>query len=283
MFECKRCGYIAKSKGNYKLHIFKQKPCDAYLSFTTIEEIRSQFEKENVKISSYTCTHCGKSLSSRQTKSVHMKSCKHKSESDQLITITKTDLDHIIQQHVQKILCLHQDGIYTVNSNNTINNNQTINNITVNVNIRDFEDEAGLDSHVTTSFKLGCMLEKNIPKLIKEVFCNDARPENHCVRLKNKKQKIFEVVKDGKWVNQGGDETLIDLINKGYRILRHLWLWETKDMVDRVLRENDCYKEVKHWFDRVCEDDPRLYKEMKEKTFLIFVDQKEGRLAVLSR
>lgn len=288
MFECKRCGYIAGSKGNYKLHIYKSRTCEAYASFTPIESIRSQYEADNAKAADIVCKHCHKCFASSRSRSNHLHRCKMKKQgedrlnNDELLVMKREDLDGLLLQRFEQILS--NMGMHTVQQNsNQINNRCNVTNVTVNFNIRDFDDESGLDTHIGIDFKLKCLLEKNIPKLIKEVFCNGARPENQCVRLKNQKKKLFEVVRDGKWVNQEGDETLKDLIDKGYRILRHLWLWETKDMVDNMLKENDCYREVKSWFDRVCEDDPKLYKEMKDRTFLIFVDHKEGHLALLSR
>lgn len=285
MYQCKRCEYQTSVKGNYKKHIYRLNVC-ASISATdivSIEELRCEFEKNHARSGNTLCNFCSCKFASTASRSNHYKVCKAKKEQDNrtLSLFSQEEFEKQVLMQVKKILDgnMCTPSITNVQQRANAIQNNTVN---ININIRDFEDVSQLDTHIPDDFKISCLLEKNIPKLIKAIYCNDQRPDNMCVRLKNKKEKLFEIVKDGKWVNQRGDGTLKDLIDNGYRILKQFWLFEGRDEVDRILNENDCRHEVKSWMDKICEDDPKTYSDLKVKTFLIFVDQK-GQATLLSK
>lgn len=290
MFKCQRCGYETHVKSNFKLHIFKKNPCAARESLKSIDDIRKEYEEAYAtKEKSIACQFCKKGFTCRQSKYAHLKICKVKQAEDAKQYIAISTHEDIIAV-VENYLAQRNGGSpshSTIQQANVINNNNVQNNVqnnlTVNITLRDFEDETNLASHLSDEFKIGCLIEKNIPKLIKAIYCNDERPDNMCIRLKNKKEKLFQVVKDGEWVSMNGSEALKELIDNGYRVLNNFWFFEDKrDEVDRVLDENDCYDQVRAWMNKLKHDDPKVYKDLKDKTFLIFVDQK-GQATLLSR
>lgn len=138
----------------------------------------------------------------------------------------------------------------------------------------------GLADHLTNAYKTECLMNMNIPQLIKAIYCNVGCPQNHRIRLINKKEKLFEVVDNGWWVSRCGDAVLKELADNGRRVLSQHWR-DNKDEVDEQLHDYGVYHKVKHWMDNVCDDDPKIYKSMKQEILLVFVDQK--RIVMLSK
>ena len=53
-----------------------------------------------------------------------------------------------------------------------------------------------------------------IPKLIKNIHFNPKHPENHNIKITNKKEPYIKVRKNDKWELQNKDETITDLIDR---------------------------------------------------------------------
>lgn len=201
-----------------------------------------------------------------------------------------SNLDSLIQARVEQEVERRLAGASTSNTQNanTINSHNNNNNtvhMNFNFQVKGFEPDLGWGDHLTDDFKTACLMEMNFPKLIKAIFCNDAVPDNQCVRVKNVREKTFEIVgEDGKWVTRNGEETLVELLDKGYKVLKHHWYWDGKKKeVDQILHTNECYGEVKRWLDLISDEDVDLCNKIKNKTFMVFVDQKQGHMALLTR
>jgi Na+-transporting NADH:ubiquinone oxidoreductase subunit NqrA len=83
--------------------------------------------------------------------------------------------------------------------------------------------------------------------LIKDVFFNPDIPQNHCLRLTSKKQKMAKIREHGGWVpicmNEGIDKT----IHQSSMILCRKFIWDAA-FADFIMREHDM---VHTWFLRV--------------------------------
>lgn len=162
------------------------------------------------------------------------------------------------------------------NSNTNSNNNITIQNIMV--NIRDFQDDQDLGAHIDHAFKTQCYVSRDIPAIIKQIYFDSSRPENHCVRLKDFHRRQFDVVQDNKWIKHGED-TLKDLVDNGYRVLSTHYR-ENRDEIDDILHDEGIYKMVKEWFSKVNDDDPNIYTKLKREVLVLFENEK---MHILSR
>ena len=72
-----------------------------------------------------------------------------------------------------------------------------------------------LDYLNTNLFQKVVKSKKGIPKLIEIIHFNPEHPENHNVRITNKKLKYGEIKKDNKWILKNKKDILTDLIENG--------------------------------------------------------------------
>lgn len=122
-------------------------------------------------------------------------------------------------------------------NNNIVNNNniQIINNGVINLN--DFGKES-ID-HITSdkSFLTDCVLKLGIgiKNFVERINFDQDHPENMTIKNVKKKQKVFEVQKDGILQICDQNAALHDLINRGYKILyKHFFAeCESEDFNDR--------------------------------------------------
>lgn len=71
---CRRCGYVAGSKGNLKIHLHKKKACPARLADIPVSELLQQAidnTRQSCRETGYTCRFCNKVLTSRQGRYHH--------------------------------------------------------------------------------------------------------------------------------------------------------------------------------------------------------------------
>ena len=218
MYVCKRCNYSTPIKGNYKLHIYRIRPClNSSTDIIPIDELRKEYEAQNMRKGDQTCDYCGKNFASIASLKKH-----------------------------QKGVCKSTFAI------------------------RDFDNDAEISTHLSDEFKIACLKETNMPKLVAALVMNKERQENMCVRLKNRERRIFEVHSNGKWREQDGNETLTDLVMKGYRVLRRFW-YNNKQLVNDALHDEGCYCESVSWLDDIEYEEPEAFEKLKRQVFTIFV------------
>jgi hypothetical protein len=70
-FDCKRCGYDAKTLGNLKRHYHNKTPCKALKADISLNALL--YDINSKKTYNYNCTICNKGFSSRQSLYVHKK------------------------------------------------------------------------------------------------------------------------------------------------------------------------------------------------------------------
>ena len=80
--------------------------------------------------------------------------------------------------------------------------------------VNNFGNE-NLDYLNTNLFQKVVKSKKGIPKLIEIIHFNPEHPENHNVRITNKKLKYGEIKKDNKWILKNKKDILTDLIENG--------------------------------------------------------------------
>jgi hypothetical protein len=139
-----------------------------------------------------------------------------------LHSCTKSNIENRILELEKKLESLKTQTVNntTQQTNITYNNN---NNQHINININNFGSEN--TTHLSDEFLSQCLLSCNtgIKNLMKEIHFNPEVPENHNIRVFSRKGKILEKYSDGGWHVCDQNNTLDEMIRKGYRILfKHL-------------------------------------------------------------
>ena len=134
-----------------------------------------------------------------------------------------------------------------------------INNIQININNYGNEN---LD-YLTTDFisNLIKIPYKAVPKLIKHIHFNPEHPENHNIKIPNKKQKFALTHKDGKWEYRNKNELIEDIVDTSYNML-DCYLGGNKMVIHDKKKKN--FIEFQKSFESV----PRIKKTVKTNTEL---------------
>jgi len=265
---CKRCGYTTNQKGHLIRHLNNKKQCSVLLQDIPCAELIDELGKKyNEK--TYDCEFCGKRFNSRSNKSHHKTICKKRHNTDNSdVTLLRQE----VKELKETIKQMSTSGSPIIQNQQ---NAQVINNI--NINLKSFGFET-LD-HLPQEFLNRCFANKMLTYLIENLHFDAECPQNHNVRIKSKKQELMEIFQDGKWKLKDQDETLTELIQHGYRILRsHGRKNKTEIMEDEELDENDFF-EVNQWLEQVYEDE-KIQKPIKRDLVIRFLN---NRAYLLSR
>jgi hypothetical protein len=131
-------------------------------------------------------------------------------------------------------------------------NIQTQNNIQQQINIinlNNFGSET--HEHITNKYSTECVLHKSIGLVnyIKAIPFNEQVPENRTLRLKSKKQVLFEKYVDGQWVVCDKNQTLDQIIEQNRKHL-YIHFINNKD-TDNSIQENEwSLRQSSHRIDR---------------------------------
>lgn len=211
---CIRCGYKTSVKQNIQKHIYHRKEtCEPLLADVDRSAIITAYEKQLAELKAYkkeqqeyvteehkyVCHFCDKGFMTRRGRSVHIHA--HHPEVDRPATVNTTNNTY-------------NDSHDTYDSHDNYDSHDTYNiHIHINNEIRNFGDEntsyltdAQCKSIAEAGFAAGCAL-------MKEIFFNDAHPENHNVELLSLKAKTVKVKKPNEWKI----EALTDTIRAMYR------------------------------------------------------------------
>ena len=224
-YNCRRCGYNTKYKNDFRKHIYRKFTCKPILNKIDISTIIKEFEmnkpkkrlqndfkmtsndfemtskKNKIGKNEIKCEFCGKTFTRRNNLNYHIKKrCKLKKNITNEIDKMKKEIEEL--KITNKII------------NNTIKNNQI--NSNNNIIINNFGNE-NMD-YITDNMLKNLLLQgsNSIPCLIKQIHFNPEHPENHNIRIKNKKLKYAEVRENNEWKYKHKKAVLDDLVDFGY-------------------------------------------------------------------
>ena len=264
MYQCERCHYKTKWKGNLKNHLkrkiiclpkYSSITCDLLLSKLnhTSDNIHSNNSiqlKSNINrnvlpinANNYKCRFCNETFKHKSGRSRH--------ENHRCAVRNKhmTELTSKLLPQIKDILEENNIGTIDLSSNdlqlnqdNSINNSAIQNNIdnsidnSKHVNINNYGDED--ISHITDEdFKE--MLKdpfSALSKLINAIHFNDLKPENQNLRIPNIKNPFAETFKDGEWVVGNQYKLLCKVYNVKREILHQAFL-RVEDQLDEKTKE----------------------------------------------
>lgn len=270
MLYCKRCGYETNLKRNLLRHLQRKIKCEAKVEDINIDDYISEIRHKNVNADAVGCIYCNKKFNSPSNKYKHQKICKQKPKDtkglikdiEDLKEKSHDKLQDKLQYKLQDIIQTTSYHIGTINIGNV--GNQQFN------NIKNFGNENM--EHITKEFLNSCLLTNNIVPLIETIHFDKEHPENHNVKLKSTKQELMETYIDGKWIITDKDETLDELINKGYRVLNyHTWRNKTEIIQDEM-NETE-YDNVVEWLEKLYKD-KKIRRPIKKQVLLLFMNNK---------
>lgn len=184
----------------------------------------------------FDCEYCGKKYQYKQSMKFHQKKCKEYLKSVSTQTNGNSDLSTLDKkQLIERINQLEKDAKMQkleseneslkqklkiaelekkTTNNNTTNNidnsstNNTTNNIT-NITINAFGYEN--DDYITKKFLVECVKDgyNGVPNLIKKLHNDPNHPENHNIKITDKRLKEIKVMgENGEWLTKDRKETV---------------------------------------------------------------------------
>jgi hypothetical protein len=153
---------------------------------------------------------------------------------------------------------------------NTTNNIQTLNSIenqNVNIVVNSFGHE-NID-HLTD--QIICKLIKtapftSVPLLIEKIHFDPEHPENHNIKITNKKLNYAEVVKNNKWVTANKKKVIDDVIQKSYDLLDEKYT-DNKDDISEKRQER-----FQNFQEKYEQADEELLRNIKNDVDLLLIN-----------
>ena len=289
---CNRCGYTTTHRHNFKNHLNRKNPCSIKLEDISIDKIKAlysipidtkiieesnvivkQIKSDNTNImacSKNICNFCNKTFTRNYGLKVHTQTCKVRLEELE----KKNRKKETIKDKVEDLLIelTHKNNIInsTITTNNTTNNN-TIhnNNKIVNININNYgnENTEYINKEYLTNLLGGAF--NAIPKLIENIHFNPKHPENHNIKITNKKEPYIKVRKNNKWHLQDKKETIEYLVDDKYYILEDHY----EDIDDNNLKDHTKTM-IDNFIDRFKHDE-ELLKTIQRKTEMVILNHSQ--------
>jgi hypothetical protein len=264
---CEKCNFVAKTPRDYNRHILTNKHQNRI--------------NNNAK---HKCL-CGKTYVSTQCLYRHRRKCNAILNNETLENTNYCNEVQILLKENQEMkerlkemdelrkqvemLIGNTGKNIASNNNSTINGNQ--NNIqhqqNVNITVNSFGSEN--IEHLTD--QIICKLIKTcpftcVPQLIEKIHFDPEHPENHNIKITNKKLNYAEIVKDNKWVTANKKKVIDDVIQKSYDILDEKYNDNKEDISDKRQERFDNFQ------DKFENEDESLRKNIKNDVDLLLIN-----------
>ena len=201
------------------------------------------------------CEYCNKTFTRKSGLIKHLKICEKKKEDDNLKIKKLEEENSKLLETVEKLMYESKGNII---NNNTTNNNTTDNSTHINViSLNNYGSED--TQYITKEYLMGLLEKpfKSIPELIKYTHFNKEHPENHNIKLTNKKEPYVKILKDNKWQLADRKDTINDLIDQKHSILNTVDIKNEfeKKLKDRIEIFNNKYlNDDKKFIDKLYKD-----------------------------
>lgn len=213
MHSCERCGYETNRLSNLKKHLQRKIPCEAKQGDVAPSILLNKLHSNENIPKKVHCNKCGKEYADYCGLLFHQKrGCQQENIQNTL----QNTIRNIVQSEIEKF------------KGTVVNANHYGDNI-INFNLNNYGNENL--SYLTTDFLDDCVkrLNNGMKNLVQHIHFNPQVPENRNIRVLSKKQNLLETFRDGAWHPCDKNNTLDEMIKKGYRILFQHFLNTTLD------------------------------------------------------
>lgn len=276
-YECNICSISFSRKQHYDRHLNSNKHALRVSSPQTL----------------HICEQCSRSFSFSSGLYKHRKRCRVTTSEEEVADAPATvPTDDSIDQRFQEMrealdeerkihqqerdelrahISLLLDRQATVNNTNTTNSNNNTSienqNNTINININAFgkENMDYIDEGVVTS----CLdrVFKSIPTLLEHIHFDPAHPENHNIKITNKKLPYASVMDENKkWKTVNKKDAIETMVTNGYNILDEKY-GDYKDALSARRQQH-----FENFQNRYEDEDKDLMKQLKNEVELMVIN-----------
>lgn len=295
LFKCKRCGFDSQHKHVLKRHLLRKNVCavspECGGEDIDVNDLLQELEPEiDENVQSYKCEFCDKRFKHLSNKSAHKKTCAAKrsiekqvvnSEETRTVNKAAAFLQEAGAQNVlgdlvglagdngvainllQKICTL----LETQQNTPTTQVIATQNNIQINLN--NFGNESLQHVKQDSSFLTDCLLNCNngIKQLLQKIHFDKEAPMNNNIRVLSRKQNLLERFEDGIWKPCDKNNTLDDMIRRGYRILYQHFL---DNLLSDEIKEREDF--LTDYFIKLGSRSNNIYYQLRRDVFVMILD-----------
>ena len=280
-YKCKICNVSFKSNKYLQQHL----KCKRHAEQITTQSTNSKYQ----------CKVCGKKYSIRQSLHAHKKLCvvgtlvatlpspnettsiqdiQHQKQIEEMKLAfdkerqeMKKEFEESMTEKINKILEKHA-GSTTNNHNNTNNtntNNIETQNITININAFGNENTDYIDDKAI----LACIgrIYNSIPSLLEKIHFDPKHPENHNIKITNKKLPYASVMGNNqKWKTVDRKDAIEKMVLNGYNMLDEKYT-ENKDKISESKQQH--FKGFQAKFES---EDKELMKQLKNEVDMMVLN-----------
>lgn len=253
VYKCSRCGYTSTIKCNYVAHLQRKIQCYPILSSASLAEQLSSMNL--IKGMDFKCQHCNKCFATASNKTRHEKSNCKSAQSQANISVVLKKLEDVQQE----LKCIKKDSL---RPNITVINNS----ITMNA----FEYEKLEYIKNNKMFLTRCLMYKNMTGLLEKMYFDESHPENHNLKIPNKKQPYIQYFDGENWRYEQKDDVLDKMVNNGKNILDEHFVYnedEIKQFVGKL------FDQIVNWMDDIKRNNKTI-SDLKEKAYLMLLSHR---------
>lgn len=256
-FKCERCGYVTTIKCNFIAHLQRKVSCEPLLSTMLCQE---QLDSMQVEKICFKCKHCSKLFATSSNRVRHERHACKSADSPASLTASVLEKLHEVQEELKS---LKRD---TLRPNITFINN---NNITLNA----FEYEKFDHIKSNKMFLTRCLMYKNMTGLLEKMYFDDTHPENHNVKVPNKKQPYIQYYDGDGWKYEQKDDVLDKMVTNGKNLLDEHFIYnedEIKQFVGKL------FDQIVSWMEDI-KRNKKTVQDLKEKAYLMLLSHKHAK------
>lgn len=255
---CYICDKTFSTKDSYRRHINRK-------------DIHKKYQ-ETVK--KYICD-CGKMYLHRQSLSTHKTKCNHINTEPDLSM--NTDYNSVDKETLIQLLLKKEDDfqkkeeellkqIELEKHRNTHNiESQTNNNLNIQINAFGCENL----EYITDAFKIKCInqIYKSIPEMVIKIHFNTKYPENHNVKIPNKKLPHASIMSENNsWKTVDKKNTITSMVDKSFNLLDDTYE-EHKGELSETKRKN-----YENYQEKYINNDKILHKRLETDVECLVLD-----------
>lgn len=272
---CDTCNLTFKSNKTLSAHLKSQKHMDREgNNFGTL----------------FTCA-CGKWYIHRQSINRHYKICNvhkekeannlvlcteerkaHEEEKQQLRDQISTLMEKVEENKTDSAVSTQQitnneNSQFHGSHNNNHSNNKVLNNQNVTININAFGNEK--TDYLKDKDFVNCInsIYNSVPNLINKIHFDPKHPENHNVKISNKKLPYASVLtKDNNWKCMDKNDAIDSMIDKSYVMLEISYEGNKDDILPRIQSHFEDFQR------KFCNQDKKTMRNVKKKVELSLIN-----------